>query len=184
MRGDQTPADLGLEAGGQLDLAAALTRSPPPGGLPQYLLQQMLEFLPLDGVHESKGTSFCWQKPGRSAITRGRWKSVSFYHPVPHKFGSKMCKYSPRLHSGALDGGAVRFARGWLRQVSSGAGALTLDPRLADGPPGGTRAQSPLCATCCLRVMRHPDLPRGRNSGSKLVGELVAGSFFAPKFQV
>ena len=31
VRGDQTPADLGLEAGGQLDLAAALTRSPPPG---------------------------------------------------------------------------------------------------------------------------------------------------------
>ena len=78
VRGDQTPADLGLEAGGQLDLAAALTRSPPPGGLPQYLLQQMLEFLPLDGVHEAKGTSFCWQKPGRSAITRGRWKSVSW----------------------------------------------------------------------------------------------------------
>ena len=78
VRGDQTPADLGLEAGGQLDLAAALTRSPPPGGLPQYLLQQMLEFLPLDGVHEAKGTSFCWQKPGRSAIVRGRWKEVNW----------------------------------------------------------------------------------------------------------
>ena len=78
VRGDQTPADLGLEAGGQLDLAAALTRSPPPGGLPQYLLQQMLEFLPLDGVHEAKGTSFCWRKAGRSAITRGRWKEVNW----------------------------------------------------------------------------------------------------------
>ena len=33
VRGDQTPAGLGLEAGGQLDLVAA-TRSPPPGRLP------------------------------------------------------------------------------------------------------------------------------------------------------
>ena len=35
VRGDQTPADLGLEAGGQLDLVAALTRSPPPGRFPR-----------------------------------------------------------------------------------------------------------------------------------------------------
>ena len=82
VRGDQTPADLGLEAGGQLDLAAALKESPPPGGLPKYLLQQILEFLPLDEVHGAKRVcarqvSNCWRETGRSAIVRGRWKSVN-----------------------------------------------------------------------------------------------------------
>ena len=83
VRGDQTPADLGLEAGGQLDLAAALRESPPPGGLPKYLLQQILEFLPLDEVHGAKRVcarqvSNCWRETGRSAIVRGRWKSVNW----------------------------------------------------------------------------------------------------------
>ena len=83
VRGDQTPADLGLEAGGQLDLAAALKESSPPGGLPKYLLQQILEFLPLDEVHGAKRVcakqvSFCWRETGRSAIMRGRWKSVNW----------------------------------------------------------------------------------------------------------
>ena len=78
VRGDQTPADLGLEAGGQLDLAAALKESPPPGGLPKYLLQQILEFLPLDEVHEAKRVSFCWRDLGRSAIAHGPLKPVNW----------------------------------------------------------------------------------------------------------
>ena len=78
VRGDQTPEDLGLEAAGQLDLAAALTRSPPPGGLPQYLLQQMLEFLKLDKIHEAKRVSFCWRDLGRSAIAHGPLKPVNW----------------------------------------------------------------------------------------------------------
>ena len=77
VRGDQTPADLGLEAGGQLDLVATLTWSPPPGELPPELLRNVLEFLPLDGVHEMKQVSFWWREMGRSAIMRGRWKSVN-----------------------------------------------------------------------------------------------------------
>ena len=78
VRGDQTPADLGLEAGGQLDLVAALTRSPPPGGLLPELLQKVLEFLPLDKVLGAKRVSFCWREAGISAITRGRWKPVNW----------------------------------------------------------------------------------------------------------
>ena len=79
VRGDQTPADLGLEAGGQLDLVAELTRSPPPGGLLPELLQNILEFLPgVEEVHALKRTSFCWRAPGRSAIEHGRWKPIRF----------------------------------------------------------------------------------------------------------
>ena len=68
VRGDQTPADLGLEAGGQLDLVAELTPSPPPGGLPPKGLQKVLEYLPVNDAHAVKPTSYCWQGPGRSAI--------------------------------------------------------------------------------------------------------------------
>ena len=60
VRGDQTPADIGFEAGSDVILVAALTRaslrdiyrSPLPGGLLPELLQGLLEFLPLKDVHE------------------------------------------------------------------------------------------------------------------------------------
>ena len=81
VRGDQTPADLGLEAGGKYDFVAALTWSPPPGRLPPKGLRKVLEYLPLDGpggVHEAKQVSFCWWETGRSAITLGRWKPVNW----------------------------------------------------------------------------------------------------------
>ena len=55
-----------------------MPRSPPPGRLPQELLQKLLEFLPLDEVHGAKRTSFCWREAGISAITRGRWKPVNW----------------------------------------------------------------------------------------------------------
>ena len=55
-----------------------MPRSPPPGRLPQELLQKLLEFLPLDDVPDAKRVSFCWREAGISAITRGRWKPVNW----------------------------------------------------------------------------------------------------------
>ena len=77
--GDQTPADIGLADGDQLDAwPAALTRSPPPGGLLDDVLQKLLEFLPVDDVNKAKRYSFCWREMGRFVITHGRWKPVKF----------------------------------------------------------------------------------------------------------
>ncbi len=87
VRGDQTPADLGLEVGGDVMLVAALRRaslreslprSPPPGGLLPENLRKLLEFLPLDEVHGAKRVSFCWRKAGVSAIEHWLWKPVKF----------------------------------------------------------------------------------------------------------
>ncbi len=81
--GDQTAADLGIEANGQLDfveldLVAALTRSPPPGRLPPTGLQKVLEYFSVDDVHKAKPTSYCWREMGRFAIAQGRWEAVNW----------------------------------------------------------------------------------------------------------
>ena len=89
VRGDQTPADLGLEVGGDVMLVAALRRASlrerpeqpcvvAGRELPEELLEKLLECLLVDEVHAAKRTSFCWRKMGRSAIAHGPLKPVNW----------------------------------------------------------------------------------------------------------
>ena len=128
--GDQTPADIGLEDGGQLDAwPAALTRSPPPGGLPQELLPKLLEFLPVDDVNCAKGASFCWREMGRFAIAHGRWKPVKF-----------VAEHGNQLMFDAAHAAQIRLARTPAEHAAVRDGYSLVDissspPRSSDVPP-------------------------------------------------
>jgi hypothetical protein len=138
--------------------------------VPPGLVQKILNFLPLDKVHQAKQVSKLYRSAAHSAMTRGRWKPVRLF--AEHLKRHAMPTSSPALCRAAWDVDPIETLRLALtRPGPAAAQFLALVEPSLDGLERILRACEPVCHFAMRRHKLDNQLAINRSAPFRVIAE-------------